>query len=277
MKTYLHTLLTKQKVPHLLLFIGDNLLQDAVDFAKKVLGSHSLRDIHVIKVEGKAGMHSMQAMKDVLEVAHLSPFEANGKVIIIDDAERMLATSCNALLKTIEEPPPRTYFILLSAHLEKVLGTIRSRAQIVRFQRTPTQIDSRFLPFLEVLQQEKVAFLDLAKAVDSLQKQFDASRKQLEKDLSATVQESLKEMNTTQRQKVEDDIEGQISSDYQLQVRGLLGAIGTIYRQKCPDQIESIVEALDTAILSIERSSPLKHVLESLILRIEASHAIRTH
>jgi DNA polymerase-3 subunit delta' len=57
----------------------------------------------------------------------------HGKVFIIDEAELIDDTGQNALLKTLEEPPPQTYLILVTARPERLAATIRSRCQHVRF------------------------------------------------------------------------------------------------------------------------------------------------
>ena len=56
-----------------------------------------------------------------------------GKVFVIDEAELLEAEAQNALLKTLEEPPPRTYVLLLTTRLDRLLPTIRSRCQQVPF------------------------------------------------------------------------------------------------------------------------------------------------
>ncbi|MFM7806582.1 MAG: ATP-binding protein [Planctomycetota bacterium] len=57
----------------------------------------------------------------------------HGKVFVIDEAELLEAEAQNALLKTLEEPPPRTYLLLLTTRLDRLLPTIRSRCQQVAF------------------------------------------------------------------------------------------------------------------------------------------------
>ena len=56
------------------------------------------------------------------------------KIAVIDDADYLNAEGANALLKTLEEPPPRSVLILIGASPAKQLPTIRSRCQLVRFQ-----------------------------------------------------------------------------------------------------------------------------------------------
>ncbi|MCA9268456.1 MAG: hypothetical protein KDA41_08290 [Planctomycetales bacterium] len=64
----------------------------------------------------------------------LKPMRGRRKVAIIDDADYLNAAGANCLLKTLEEPPPKSVIILISTGLQRQLPTIRSRSQIVRFR-----------------------------------------------------------------------------------------------------------------------------------------------
>lgn len=64
------------------------------------------------------------------------------RVVIVDDASQFTAQAANALLKTLEEPPPQTYFFLITAHFHALLSTIRSRSRIITFGTlTEEQLD----------------------------------------------------------------------------------------------------------------------------------------
>ncbi len=63
----------------------------------------------------------------------LKPFMGGRKVAIIDDADHLGEESANCLLKTLEEPPPRSVLILIGTSAEAQLPTIRSRSQTIRF------------------------------------------------------------------------------------------------------------------------------------------------
>ena len=65
--------------------------------------------------------------------AYRTAVHGHGKVFIIDEAELIDKYGQNALLKTLEEPPPLTYIILITARPERLFPTIRSRCQHVRF------------------------------------------------------------------------------------------------------------------------------------------------
>jgi DNA polymerase-3 subunit delta' len=64
----------------------------------------------------------------------LRPFLGGRKVAIIDDADHFNEASANCLLKTLEEPPPKSLMILIGTSPSKQLPTIRSRSQVVRFE-----------------------------------------------------------------------------------------------------------------------------------------------
>lgn len=75
----------------------------------------------------------------------LRPMAGGRRIAIIDDAETMEATSANALLKTLEEPPAHSVLILLAPSADALLPTIRSRCQVVRFQPLADDIVAQLL------------------------------------------------------------------------------------------------------------------------------------
>lgn len=75
----------------------------------------------------------------------LKPYGGRRKVAIVDDADSLAVEGANALLKTLEEPPPDSVLILLSVSLQKQLPTIRSRSQVVRFQPLPPEDLARLI------------------------------------------------------------------------------------------------------------------------------------
>jgi DNA polymerase-3 subunit delta' len=71
--------------------------------------------------------------ESILRKLNLKSFEAEFKVMIIWLPEKMNQACSNKLLKMIEEPPSKTLFLLITENEEGVIGTIRSRAQLVKF------------------------------------------------------------------------------------------------------------------------------------------------
>ena len=87
------------------------------------------------------GAIKIDVVRDVLERTAFRPFEGRRRVVIIDHAEALLDASQNALLKSLEEPPPSTMFILTTAVPAALLPTVRSRCMRLRFGRlTETEV-----------------------------------------------------------------------------------------------------------------------------------------
>lgn len=75
----------------------------------------------------------VDAIRDLEKEANFRPYESKARIFIIDDADKMNDAASNALLKTLEEPAPTTYLILISSRPDSLLQTIRSRCQTIRF------------------------------------------------------------------------------------------------------------------------------------------------
>lgn len=71
-------------------------------------------------------------VRDVLDYLSLSNFGKN-RVVIFDQAHLMNAVAANSLLKTLEEPYPNVYFILIGPEISNFMTTIKSRSQVIRF------------------------------------------------------------------------------------------------------------------------------------------------
>jgi DNA polymerase III subunit delta' len=84
---------------------------------------------------GDSGNIKINPVREVLESTAYRPFEARWRVVVVDEAERLLPDAQNALLKSLEEPPRASVFILVASQPETLLVTVRSRCSRVRFGR----------------------------------------------------------------------------------------------------------------------------------------------
>jgi DNA polymerase-3 subunit delta' len=75
----------------------------------------------------------------------LRPFLGGRKIAVIDDADALNAEGANCLLKTLEEPPPRSVLILVGTSPAKQLPTIRSRCQLIRFSPLAAEVVAELL------------------------------------------------------------------------------------------------------------------------------------
>src|SRR5271166_2342442 len=73
-------------------------------------------------------------VRAALQVFHMAPAFGGWRVSIVDSAEDLNRNSANALLKMIEEPPPRSLFLIVSHRPGQVLPTIRSRCRLLRLE-----------------------------------------------------------------------------------------------------------------------------------------------
>lgn len=87
----------------------------------------------VFVVESDSATLKIELIRDMQRRLGLAPFESDKRFVIIRDVHKMQDAAANCLLKTLEEPDPYTTFILITPHLQRLLPTIVSRCQIVRF------------------------------------------------------------------------------------------------------------------------------------------------
>jgi DNA polymerase-3 subunit delta' len=94
------------------------------------------RGVHpdVIVVEpGETGAIKIEQLRDVIDRAQYRPFEGRRRVVIINEADAAGADAQSALLKTLEEPPSASLFILISSIPDALLPTVLSRCPRLRF------------------------------------------------------------------------------------------------------------------------------------------------
>jgi len=102
------------------------------------------RSMDVLEVDA-ASRTKVEQTRELLEVVSFAPVRDRNKILIIDEAHMLSKASFNALLKTLEEPPPNVMFILATTELQKVLPTIVSRCQVFEFRRVATRELSDYL------------------------------------------------------------------------------------------------------------------------------------
>lgn len=145
----------RERLPHALLFVGPESIgkqKVALALAQKLLCENNVNDqellacgvcpscirvaknqsenILLIKPEGQN--IKIDQAREIIHFLSLANFDRN-RVIIIDQAHLMNPQAANSILKILEEPSDRVYFILIAPESEAVMSTIRSRSQVIRF------------------------------------------------------------------------------------------------------------------------------------------------
>ncbi len=95
---------------------------------------HDATALDVIEMDA-ASHRGIDDIREIVERVAQQPAEGRYKIYILDEAHSLTADASNALLKTLEEPPPHVVFVLCTTDPAKLLSTIRSRCQRFAFRR----------------------------------------------------------------------------------------------------------------------------------------------
>ncbi len=244
-----------------------DLLQIGLPEGKKILPISLLvgDDAH----RGRAGL--------CYELAH-APLSATRRIAIIDDAEAMNEEAANALLKTLEEPPPGAMLILLTPDTEAVLPTIRSRCQPLHFHSLSTD------HLRTLLQSHGLDAAQIDSVVDLSDGSLETAKKLLEPGLSQlwqTIQKQLRSwpvdpMSTIKA--VQGALE-EIGSESSVQRENMNWAVRftiEVFRKKLRatddlNELDRLGEMLDRCFLAeqhLKQTMPVPLCLETLFMEL---------
>ena len=102
-------------------------------------------DVQTIMPTKRSSTITVDQIEKLLPFAYMRPIEGKFKVFVLCEADRLGLETANKLLKTLEEPPPFTVFVLTTEKPESVLPTVASRCQPVKFGRLRTESVERIL------------------------------------------------------------------------------------------------------------------------------------
>ncbi len=152
--------LASEKVPHAYLFSGPrgvgkhltartlamtlNCAEEGTDACgvcrsctKVIRETHP--DVFEVGLPEKKKSIPIDSVRELERRLFVRPYEGRAKVAIIDPADLMTTAAANALLKTLEEPRPGSFIVLVTSRASSLLPTVRSRCQIVRFRPLPDE------------------------------------------------------------------------------------------------------------------------------------------
>ena len=169
------------------------------------------------KCQGKLAFHTIESIRFIIQELSYQGYSSKKRVVVIYDAERMLPSSSNALLKTLEEPSEGTLIILTTSKLGKILPTIRSRAQIIRVPHTGLEahIDrEKNLP--ESYDKLLSSFwngIEIVDLINEISSKIEKDAHELVQARKVQIRNSLENISKTQQYEIESEIEA-IKSQY---------------------------------------------------------------
>lgn len=126
------------------------------------------RNLDVIEIDG-ASNNGVENIRDLRDNAAYAPARGPFKIYLIDEVHMLSAGAFNALLKTLEEPPPHVKFIFATTEPQKLPATITSRCQRFDLRRIPADLISKHLTFIgksEEIELEQAASEAIARGAD---------------------------------------------------------------------------------------------------------------
>ena len=139
------------------------------------------RSLDVLEIDG-ASNNGVDQVRELRDTAKFAPASGKFKIYIIDEVHMLSTAAFNALLKTLEEPPPHVKFLFATTDPEKVLPTILSRCQRFDLRRIPAALIVKHLAW--IAEQEKVsidadALLAIARGADGGMRDAESTLDQL--------------------------------------------------------------------------------------------------
>ena len=116
------------------------------------------RDIDVLEIDAATHTGVDNVREVIIEGLSIAPARNRYKVFLIDEVHMLSTSSFNALLKSIEEPPPHVVFMMATTELHKIPDTVLSRSQIYEFRTISTKTVSERLRY--IAEQEGIAVPD---------------------------------------------------------------------------------------------------------------------
>jgi len=115
--------------------------------------------LDVLEIDG-ASNNGVDQVRELRDTVKFAPSSGQFKIYYIDEVHMLTTAAFNALLKTLEEPPPHVKFIFATTEPQKILPTIISRCQRFDLRRIPTGIIAEHLQFIAT--EEKIEISDAA-------------------------------------------------------------------------------------------------------------------
>lgn len=230
--------------------------------------------LDVLEIDG-ASNRGIDEIRNLRETVKFKPVSGRVKIYIIDEVHMLTTEAFNALLKTLEEPPPHVKFVFATTEAHKVPLTILSRCQRFHFKRIPTaDIVEKLAEIVkkEKLKADKKTLFQIAKASDGALRDAEglldqlasfAGEKITEEDVLMALGltgeeiyfELLNHIQSKDAQKVFELIESlyENGKDFVVFAKGLLEIFRHLLLVQCTDKADKFIELSEEGIRELKK------------------------
>lgn len=179
-------------------------------------------DVRLVRPESKSRRIKIEEVRELERASFLKAGEARCKVGIIIDADRLTIEAQDAFLKTLEEPPKNTLFLLISSEAQQLKYTILSRClRINLFQEESSEFSERQKKIQLVLQQWKSggpgesSLFQTYRLADAFQIALQEARSQIEQQVETEYEgKGYENLDGSQRERIEEEKEASVEAQY---------------------------------------------------------------
>jgi DNA polymerase III subunit delta' len=186
----------------------------------RIIDSGNHADVHWLRPESKSRVITVDQIRNLIREIQLKPNDAECKVAVIVEADRLRVEAANAFLKTLEEPPPKSVLILLTTDREKMLDTILSRCLRLNFpgeRSSPSGSgETEWLRrFTEVAAMEQKSLLSRYRLLDALLGRLTEIKARVESEKTSTSPlQRYKDADKALIERWEDELAAAIEAEY---------------------------------------------------------------
>ncbi len=213
---------------------------------------------------GDNGSIKIDQVREVVDRAGYRPFEGQRRVVIIDEAETLVAAAQNALLKTLEEPPAASVFILQTTTPDLLLATVRSRCVRLTFARTEeAEIDAEARDVAQRALVDAAAVRDPARRIEVAKALHPKGG-----DTGAAAREQVAAYLRAMSSLLRDAEVVAVRSDVPLANADVAPAVDRLATAYGGDRGVRAFAAIDRALEALDRNAGAKLVADWLVLQL---------
>jgi len=195
----------KESCPHTFLFIGDHGV-GKTSLAKILSYELGAIETDILEINS-SNNRGIDTARELIEVSNCDPQFLHRKVriFILDEVHKSTGDFQNAMLKTLENPPSFSYFMLCTTNPEKIISTIRSRCTIIKLDKVENVTVFEYLKKICIIEKKKVSETVLKKITKKSEGHMRDALKLLEKILDIKNEE--KQIQIVNKTIISDDSE----------------------------------------------------------------------